>query len=177
VHVGVIMRPDLELLKEAFARARAREPQLRLVLLGNTSRPAAELQAPGIEATGRVSESVLRQWVAAADAGVLPMLDTVGHRGRWPAKLSDYMSGGIPTIVTDVGDVADLVRSHGIGWVAAAEPRALADAMGAALAATDRTARGAAAARLAAGPLSWRSVAADVETFYLQVTRQWKAAA
>lgn len=177
VHVGVIMHPDLELLKEAFARARAREPRLRLVLVGNTSRPADELQAPGIEATGRVPESLLRRWIAAADAGVLPMLDTIGHRGRWPAKLSDYMSAGIPTVVTDVGDVADLVRTHGIGWVAAAEPGALAETMGAVLAAADRAARGAAAAILAAGPLSWRNVAAAVESFYLQVSKQWKAAA
>lgn len=105
------------------------------------------------------------------------MLDTVGHRGRWPTKLSDYMSAGLPAVLTRVGDVAELVQRHRAGWVAAPEAAALGDALVAAVTAPDRAARGAAGRALAEGELSWRSVAARLDSFYGLVTREWKAAA
>lgn len=177
LHVGVIMQPDLALLQRAFEMARARLPTLRLVLVGCTSRDVKAPAAAGFDQTGFVTAPVLRQWLAAADAGVLPMLDTVGHRGRWPSKLSDYMSAGRPTVLTDVGDVAALVRSHGIGWVSAPDATSLGQALVDAVGAPDRDARGAAAQELAAGELSWRNVAARLSSFYAEVSRQWQAAA
>src|SRR5690606_9585168 len=122
LHVGRIMRSDLALLKDAFAQALHQIPALRLVFVGETGLRPGEVTGPGMSATAFVSAQALAQWLAAADAGVLPMLDTIGHRGRWPGKLSDYMSAGVPAIVTRVGDVAELVERNRLRWVA--QPRA-----------------------------------------------------
>lgn len=177
VHVGRIMRPDLALVKDALARALQQVPALRLVFVGATGLPAGETSGPGLSTTGFVSERELQQWLSAADAGILPMLDTIGHRGRWPGKLSDYMSAGVPAIVTRVGDVAGLVEQHGAGWVVQPDATSLANAFVEAVRALDRHERGGAGRALANGALSWCSVAGTLDAFYGQVTNDWKAAA
>jgi len=177
LHVGRIMRSDLALLKDAFAQALHQIPALRLVFVGETGLRPGEVIGPGMSATGFVSAQELAQWLAAADAGVLPMLDTIGHRGRWPGKLSDYMSAGVPAIVTRVGDVAELVERNRLGWVAAPDATSLASAIVEAVEATDREERGAAGRALADGELSWRCVAGRLDTFYTSAMNDWKAAA
>ncbi|MHB1168916.1 MAG: glycosyltransferase [Longimicrobiales bacterium] len=172
LHVGVIMADDRALLLDAFSRARALEPRLRLVFVGSTG-----AAGDGVVSTGFVSAGELQQWLAAADAGVVPMHDTTGHRGRWPAKASDYMAAGLPTIITDVGDMAAVVRERAIGWVSAPEPVALARAIGEAVNASDREARGQRARTIANGDLSWRSVAARLDSFYGGVMDEWRKVA
>ena len=177
LHVGVIMRPDLRLLLDAFRSARAQAGELRLVFVGATGRGAAELTGEGIQHTGFVSDEQLSMWLAAGDAGLLPMRDTIGHRGRWPSKLSDYMRAGLPTIVTAVGDVGRLVQEHAMGWSTAPTPQAFGDAMVQAARNPDAAARGLNARGLASGALSWRSMADRLELFYSQVQTQWSQAA
>ena len=177
VHVGRIMRPDLAMLKDALAHALQWIPSLRIVFVGATGLPAGETSNPAMNTTGFVSERVLREWLAAADAGVLPMLDTIGHRGRWPGKLSDYMSAGVPAIVTDVGDVGRLVEQHRIGWVARPDAASLGNAFVEAVEALDLHERGAAGRALANGELSWRSVAGRLDSFYDDVMNDAKVAA
>ena len=177
VHVGVIMQADLALLRAAFVDARTRVPNLQLMFVGNTTRPASELRGDGMSHTGFVDELLLHQWLAAADAGVLPMLDTIGHRGRWPSKLSDYMSAGIPTAMTRVGDAAGLVERAGIGWVADPTPAAFANALVAAVTDRTRAQRGAAARTHARGDGSWTAMADRLNSLYHEVRTEWKAAA
>jgi glycosyltransferase involved in cell wall biosynthesis len=177
LHVGVIMRADLTLLLDAFRRARAQVSGLRLVFVGATGRTAAELSDEGITHTGFVADEQLHRWLAAADAGVLPMHDTIGHRGRWPSKLSDYMRAGLPTIVTAVGDVGRLVEDHASGWTTAPTAPSMAAAMVRAARDADAPARGLNARGLATGELSWPSMSERLESFYAQVQTQWSHAA
>lgn len=177
VHVGRIMRPDLDMLKDALAHALQRIPSLRIVFVGATGLTEGETSGPAMKTVGFVSDDKLRQWLAAADAGVLPMQDTIGHRGRWPGKLSDYMSAGVPAIVSDVGDVGSLVERHRIGWVAQPDATSLGNTFVQALEASDREERGAAGRALANGELSWRSIAARLDSFYGHLMNDSKVAA
>src|SRR5690606_34334076 len=90
---------------------------------------------------------------------------------------SDYMSAGVPAIVTRVGDVAELVERNRLGWVAEPDATSLASAIVEAVEATDREERGAAGRALADGELSWRCVAGRLDTFYTSAMNDWKAAA
>ena len=177
LHVGVIMRADLALLLDAFGLARARVPSMRLVFVGATGRSPAELNADSVRHTGFITEDALHCWLAAADAGVLPMHDTIGHRGRWPSKLSDYMRAGLPTIVTTVGDVARLVQDHASGWTTAPDAESMAAALVHAATSPDAAARGLNARGLASGELSWRRMAQKLDSFYQRVQAQWSQAA
>ena len=70
-----------------------------------------------VRITGRVPFGVMLDHLSACDVLVLPMTDSVANRGRWPSKINEYVAVGRPTVVCDVGDVADLVRDHDIGSV------------------------------------------------------------
>jgi glycosyltransferase involved in cell wall biosynthesis len=64
-----------------------------------------------------------------ADLLTLPYLSATAS-----AVLAQAMAHGVPVVVTEVGDLGDIVRAHGIGTVAApGDPRSLADAILAAL--------------------------------------------
>jgi glycosyltransferase involved in cell wall biosynthesis len=169
VHVGVILQQDLELLLAALAEIPPEQGPVRLAMVGNCqARLPAELVRSGqVIATGFVSAEELRRWLGAADLCVLPMLDTVGHRGRWPSKLSDYMAAGRATVVTRVGEAAELVEERGLGWTAAPTRAALGAALAGALGApAERAAAGARARACATTELAWTTVAARLEAFY-----------
>jgi glycosyltransferase involved in cell wall biosynthesis len=117
--------------------------------------------------TGFVEEGVMRLWLAAADLGLLVLRDTVASRGRWPGKLSEYLTGGVPMVVTEVGAAPAAVAAAGAALLSKPEPAAFADAAVALLAdAQAREEMTLAARALAAGELGWRSVAGRLLCFY-----------
>ena len=163
LHVGVLTRQDEELLLEAFARARARRGDIRLVLVGSRRR----VRAAGVVAPGFVGFEALRLWLGAADLCVIPLRDTVGNRGRWPGKMNDYLAAGRPTLMTKVGDAPSYLERGGAGW--AVEPNA--EAFGEALLARleDPSAleeAGTRARELAEGELSWSRIGDRIERAY-----------
>ena len=119
-HIGVISRPDLELLAGAVRRVRSTLPSAQAVLVGDVRpRIPRDLRDEGaMVLTGREPLRRLNLWLAAADLCVVPMEDTPGNRGRWPGKVNDHFSVGRPTVVTRVGDAADLIEEEGLGWTA-----------------------------------------------------------
>lgn len=170
VHVGLVYPRDLELLLGAMEHVLRVRPRARLVLVGNpkTPVPRDRLPSEALTLTGFLDVEVLERWLAAADACVIPLSDTVSNRGRWPAKLSDYLCAGRPIVTTRVGDAADWVDRHDAGWTSAPEPADLGRALLAALAGAggEGLIRGGRGRALAAGPLSWQTVATEVEAFY-----------
>jgi glycosyltransferase involved in cell wall biosynthesis len=184
VHLGTAHPGDLALLYEAVRRARGEVPRLRLLMVGGfRGAPPADLVREGaIRATGFVAADALPLWLAAADACVVALRDTVANRGRWPGKVNDYFTAARATVITDVGEAALWVRKAGAGIVAAPEARALAAAIvmavrgvavdAAASALSDlrngwsRAAAEAAARNLAAGELAWTGIADRLAAFY-----------
>ena len=170
VHLGTAHPGDLALLYAALRRARAAEPQLRLLMVGGfRGTPPADLVRDGaVHATGFVAADVLPLWLAAADACVVALRDTVANRGRWPGKVNDYFTAGRAVVMTDVGDAAMWVREARAGVVTAVGADALAEGM---LAAVRGDAHGwdgveVRARGLASGALAWRGIAGRLDAFY-----------
>ncbi|MCH7564712.1 MAG: glycosyltransferase family 4 protein [Gemmatimonadetes bacterium] len=178
-HIGEISRADLRLLTEALREVRRRSPETQAVLIGTVRVPVpADLRDAGaIVLTGRVPVRRLSLWLAATDLCVVPMADTPGNRGRWPGKVNDYFSAGRPTVMTRVGDAAELVEEERVGWTSDPEAHALAEAMLQALASRDELlSRGVRARELAETSLSWREMARGLEKFYTSVSSgRWSA--
>lgn len=169
VHLGVLTPGDMELLAGAVRRVRRSRPEATLALVGRPrARPPADLERAGaVVRTGFVATEALPLWLGAADACVLALRNTLGHRARWPGKVNDYLSAGRAVVTPEVGAAAALVRREGLGWTSAPEPEALGEAMLRALAdraAADRA--GERARALAEGRLAWREVAERLERFY-----------
>ena len=60
------------------------------------ARFAALTARPGVHYVGRVPEAAAPGYIAAADVGITPYLDTPFNRASFPLKTLDYLSAGLP---------------------------------------------------------------------------------
>ncbi len=65
-------------------------------------------------------------WYQRADVAVIPRPDTAYTRLAWPLKLMDYLSYGIPVVVTDQSEAAQFVERYQIGLRTPYDAQALA---------------------------------------------------
>jgi glycosyltransferase involved in cell wall biosynthesis len=157
-----------------------RRPGAHLVMVGNTRAPIPRdrLPADTLSVLGYVDLPVLQRWMGAADCCVLPLSDTVSNRGRYPAKLSDYLCAGRPIVMTKANDAAEWVEAHRAGWTSEPDAASLADALVLALESRDACRdAGANGRRLAEGPLAWSAVAGELDGFYAARLSNGQAAA
>lgn len=167
LHLGVMQRADAAFLLSAFRALREHAPRVRLVLLGRCNAAVPHDLRRAVTVTGYVDNDTLATWLAAADIGVIPLRDTLASRARWPGKINEYFSAGLPVVLPGVGAAAAYVRTHGTGITCAAEPAAFAAAMATALQDESARARMAKAARaLATGDLAWPRLAQRLDEFY-----------
>ena len=131
-------------------------------------RIAGAIDAAGLSShvhlAGRVAESELAGWYAAADVFVHPTL----YEGSSLVTL-EAMAHGKPVVATRAGGLPDKVRPGVTGWLvepgaSSALAGALAESLGAP---ADTLARfGAAARRLVEEAFAWPVVAAQLEALY-----------
>jgi glycosyltransferase involved in cell wall biosynthesis len=168
VHLGVAHAGDAEMLFAAFRHVVALAPTAKLVLVGNFRGMVPADLARHVRRTGFVEEEVMRDWLAAADVAVIPMRATVAHHARWPGKVNEYLSAGVPVVLPAVGSAAAWIENAGAGRVCAPAAEALGAALLETLHTTEQEKRrmSDAARRLAAGPLSWERVTDRLVDFY-----------
>lgn len=168
VHLGVMHRADAALLFAAFRVVLASVPDAQLVLVGSYGGPVPGDVARHVHRTGFVPEAEMRDWLAAADAAVIPMRDTVAHRARWPGKVNEYLSAGLPVVQPAVGAAAGWIATAGAGRTCEPGAGSLGGALVGVLQSSEEERRrmSDAARRLAAGPLSWERVAGRLAEFY-----------
>ena len=120
--LGTFQR-DLDIVIRSFVLIRQAVPDVRLLVIGSpheeTRRRVREegLSDAYIEA-GRCSDDMLSWYLAAANVFALPLRDNPANATRWPNKIGEYMAAGRPTVVNNVGDIADVVKKYKIGLVA-----------------------------------------------------------
>ncbi|GLI26098.1 peptidase M14 [Agromyces rhizosphaerae] len=125
LHLGQI-RPykGLDLLAEAYRRARESDPDLRLLVAGAPG-PGADLERtrellddlPGVVASlGRVEDDDVQVWMRAADAMVLPYRAALNPSLVWLAA-----TYGLPVLLPDVPALRSLA---GPDWVRTFPPTA-----------------------------------------------------
>src|SRR5438128_329122 len=93
-HVGVLQPRDAEFLSDAHGFIRREWPECRVVLIGRHAcnlRKYVENGGEWLE-TGEVSYEELAWYIAACDALLLPLADTVANRARWPSRVNDYLA-------------------------------------------------------------------------------------
>jgi glycogen(starch) synthase len=158
-------------LADALAQLQARAGHWRWVLVGDgpyRSTIAAGIEAAGlarrVQLAGRVSETELAAWYAAADIFVHPTL----YEGSSLVTL-EAMANGKPVVATRAGGLPDKVRPGETGWlVEPGSPSALAEALADGLAQGDETlARfGRAGRALVEQAFAWPVVAAALVSLY-----------
>lgn len=117
-YVGSAVR-DLDMMAEVVPAIRRRHPEVKLAVIGPG--PQLDFSTSGLREAvvnfGHVPFSQLSLYLGACDAFALPMADNVFNRTRWPNKFGDYLAAGRPVVCSDVGDVADIVKTEGCGYV------------------------------------------------------------
>ena len=169
LHVGVLTPPDMAQLAEAFRLVEVADPAARLVLVGNHTAPLprALIESPGARAVGFVAPETLALWLAAADLCVVPLVDSLSNRGRWPGRINDYMAAGRPTVLPSVGDAAEMIRRREAGWTCAPVADDLARTLLRALRDPEaRRVAGRKARELATGEMAWSVLAERLEAAY-----------
>lgn len=168
-YTGSIFEQDAELMARAFDRICAVRNDVTLMMIGycNISLKALVNNPDAVVESGAVSYRQLADYVAAADVGWLPLVNSGANRGRFPMKAHDFIAAGQPLLVSNVGDLGDFVQQFGIGHVAPDNAQAQAQA---ALALLDdgpaRENMGQRARRVAVEERAWPVVAAKLEQFY-----------
>lgn len=163
--------PDQAMFLEAFARAIAARPGLRMLMAGPPF-DTGLVERLGLNRAiiefGWCDQARVNTILGASGAMAMPMEDNDFNRSRMPFKFSDYLAAGRPVVTSPVGDLAQYFApaSPAIGLAAPPTP----EDYGAALAGVfapgiDRAAMGAAARQLAETRLDWPRLAERLEPF------------
>jgi len=163
---------DLDLAIRAFAVARHRVPEGRLLIVGPRNREAARTIAElGLE--GAVHEygpqpfDQVPTFLGASDVLLLPLSDNLMNRARGPIKLGDYLAAGRATLANPVGDVVEVFNRDEVGVLAGDTPEQYGEALAALLADRERCARLGRRARAAAEErYAWSRLAPKLEDIY-----------
>lgn len=168
--VGGTYTRDAQFMATAFNHVLTVAPQARLVLAGYFNRSIeAWVQNPSaIIRSGVVKYHDLYTYLAACNVCWLPLCDSGANRGRWPYKLTDYISIARPIISTAVGDLADVIPQYGLGLVTPVDAKQFADETLSLL--RDETRAqviGQTARRAAEEVFNWDKLTDELEAFYL----------
>ena len=126
----------IDVLLQAFARAVARVPKLRLTIIGDgISRADNERRARALgisdktEFTGWLQHAELAKRLREAHIGVAPFLPADPFYMR-PVKILDYMSAGMAIVASGQGEVERMLEHGRTGWlVRPGDPEALGEAL------------------------------------------------
>jgi len=125
-YLGAALRRDQDLLATTITALVNRRDDLQFLLIGNSNVPMPE--HPRIIRTGFVPHHRLPYLLGACDVFLLPLVDSIANRGRWPSKINDYIAAGRPVVASGVGDIADLFARGKIGKLAGSETEGLVTA-------------------------------------------------
>jgi glycosyltransferase involved in cell wall biosynthesis len=115
---------DFDVFAEVIALVHAGEPRVRFDVVTEAAR-LDELRAfPCVRARAGISDEELREVYWNAWVHVLPLRDAVANNA-----LLEGMACGLPTVVSDVGDVADYSGAEGACLVPPRDPEAMAAAV------------------------------------------------
>lgn len=125
-YLGAALLRDQDLLAATVMELVNRRDDVRFLLIGYPAIPLPE--HPRIIRTGFVPRDRLPYVLGACDVFLLPLVDSIANRGRWPSKINDYLAAGRPVVASAVGDIADLFARGRIGALGGSEPEGLVTA-------------------------------------------------
>ena len=122
-YVGSIYPRDLDLLIQSLEILQRQESRTIITVLvgGNHNLEPSLVKRLNIVLTGRIDSSQLYEYLAAADLCLIPFIDSIANKARWPSKFADYVNAGRPTVATRVSDFELLFQRHNLGFLANAD--------------------------------------------------------
>ncbi|MFT7585784.1 MAG: glycosyltransferase involved in cell wall biosynthesis [Cellvibrionaceae bacterium] len=177
-YTGTIFKSDAKLLGEAFDRLHTKSPETRLLMIGYLNLDMRDFTRAkhhnAIIQTGQLPFDQLLQFVSACDIGCLPLVNHNANRGRFPLKLFDFMSHERPVVVTNTGDLGNIVSKHQAGFVIDDDtPESLANQLSELMSSPQKMRELGKNGRWAIeNHYSWPIVTEGLERFYLSMTQQ-----
>jgi glycosyltransferase involved in cell wall biosynthesis len=171
-YTGAIFYGDADLMAKSFNKILAVNPNVHLLLIGyfNVDIEDMIINPEAVIRTGPVSYQQLARYLSACDLGWLPLCNSNANRGRFPMKLNDFMAAGRPVVVTDVGDLGNVVRQYQVGYVSEDQPGHLSEAVLKMLGQDKiRQEMGQQARLIAETELAWPIVTNSLEKLYLSI--------
>ncbi|MBU0974838.1 glycosyltransferase [Patescibacteria group bacterium] len=117
---------------------------------------------------GIVSRKLLPYCLAASDVMLLPFANKEINLGKFPNKLGDYLAAGRPIAANPTGEVEKLLKKEKVGILASENPKEFAKAISNLLDNPKKIEVLGKNSRKVAEILSWKSVAKQVEKFYIK---------
>jgi len=111
-------------LLKSFRIASKRNPDLRLIIIGCTITKPIYMMADelNIKTTvyfiNRQPQERIYLFLGAADLLVLPLLDNAVYKAGWPGRFGDLICAARPILVSEVGDIPQVVQKERIGFTA-----------------------------------------------------------
>jgi glycosyltransferase involved in cell wall biosynthesis len=124
-YVGSGFSKDMELMHKSFEIISKKIPCIKLLHIGRSNYFVSPHSQ--IIQTGPVSMEMLNIYLSACNIFWLPLSNINANIGRFPIKLSDYLTIGRPTVSTAVGDLPLIFEKYDIGLLAAANPVNIAE--------------------------------------------------
>lgn len=115
--LGALFDSDKELLVQALKIVRAEhETMPHTILIGNHNIDSHTRDQLSIHVTGYLkSLDRVYQFLFACDYALLPMKISVANVARWPSKITDYWTAGLPVIATPVSDFEQIFTGCRVG--------------------------------------------------------------
>ncbi len=157
---------DDELLFKTFNELKKIRKDVSLMLLG-PKLPLFYKQKKVIN-QGVVSREMLVWYLAAADIMLLPFAKKEINLGKFPNKLGDYLASGRPIVANPTGEVKKILEKEEIGVLVPEKPSLFAKGISDLLdnpKVMDKLGQN---ARKVGLKLSWKSVAKQLESFYIK---------
>ena len=171
---------DMDLVFEALQHIVERKPTCKLIITGSANSRVQQLAdrfgvGGSVIWTGFVPSEEFMVYLGCCDLFLMPLADKMYNRGRWPNKITDYITVGRPVLANPIGDMADLVERFDIGILTGWDSVQFANAAINLLDNYDLLSRMGQNARcLAEGEFSWSNLVARLERFYRQVLNDYR---
>lgn len=122
--LGATFKYDAKLMLDAFNILSDEYDNVLLLLAGYFNHDFSKLvkHPERIISTGFLEQNLLDYYLSSVDIFWLPLRNTLANQGRFPYKLTQYMSYGRPIISSHVGDIPEIFDKEEIGLLVADQP-------------------------------------------------------
>jgi glycosyltransferase involved in cell wall biosynthesis len=123
--------------------------------------------------TGRISFEQVKLYLSSSDVWWLPLVNSGANQGRFPLKLNDYIAAGKPVVVTEVGDIPDMVKNGNFGLIAKDDPVELANQAHHLLSNPEKMEElGRNARQFSEQECDWKQISEDLSRYYKTILNQ-----
>jgi len=122
--LGATFKYDAKLMLDAFNILSDEYDNVLLLLAGYFNHDFSKVvkNPEKIVSTGFLNQNELDYYLSSVDIFWLPLRNTLANQGRFPYKITQYMSYGKPIISSHVGDIPEIFNKEEIGILVADQP-------------------------------------------------------